>query len=152
MLPFLVTPCLVVAVQPCMERIPIKKKKKKKVAEMLKTSGDTGVRLVADLANDMIRNGTIPSDWENSYITNIYKGKGDALIRGNYRGLKLLDHVMKEIKRVKEKIIRKRVFIDDMQYGFMSGRGTNDAIFILKQLQEKHLAKKRKLFFAFVDP
>ena len=27
MLPFLVTPCLVVAVQPCMERIPIKKKK-----------------------------------------------------------------------------------------------------------------------------
>ena len=28
MLPFLVTPCLVVAVQPCMERIPIKKKKK----------------------------------------------------------------------------------------------------------------------------
>ena len=29
-LPFLVTPCLVVAVQPCMERIPIKKKKKKK--------------------------------------------------------------------------------------------------------------------------
>ena len=26
MLPFLVTPCLVVAVQPCMERIPIKKK------------------------------------------------------------------------------------------------------------------------------
>ena len=122
------------------------------VAEMLKTSGDTGVRLVADLANDMIRNGTIPSDWENSYITNIYKGKGDALIRGNYRGLKLLDHVMKEIKRVKEKIIRKRVFIDDMQYGFMSGRGTNDAIFILKQLQEKHLAKKRKLFFAFVDP
>ena len=30
MLPFLVTPCLIVAVQPCMERIPIKKKKKKK--------------------------------------------------------------------------------------------------------------------------
>ena len=30
MLPFLVTPCLVVAVQPCMERLPIKKKKKKK--------------------------------------------------------------------------------------------------------------------------
>ena len=33
MLPFLVTPCLVVAVQACMERIPIKKKKKKKIAE-----------------------------------------------------------------------------------------------------------------------
>ena len=48
---------------------------------MLKVSGDTGARWVADLAND------------------IYKGKGDALERGNYRGLKLLDHVMKGIER-----------------------------------------------------
>ena len=32
------------------------------VAEMLKASGDTGARLVADLANDMVRNGVIPSD------------------------------------------------------------------------------------------
>ena len=70
---------------------------------MLKASGDTGARLVADLANDMVRNGVIPSDWEDSFIINIYKGKGDALERGNYRGLKLLDHVMKGIERVIEK-------------------------------------------------
>ena len=66
---------------------------------MLKASGDTGARLVADLANDMVRNGVIPSDWEDSFIINIYKGKGDALERGNYRGLKLLDHVMKGMER-----------------------------------------------------
>ena len=30
------------------------------VAETLKASSDTSVRLVADLANDMVRNGTIP--------------------------------------------------------------------------------------------
>ena len=75
---------------------------------MLKASGDTGARLVADLANDMVRNGVIPSDWEDSFIINIYKGKGDALERGNYRGLKLLDHVMKGIERVIEKIIREK--------------------------------------------
>ena len=28
---------------------------------MLKASGDIGARLVADLANDMVRNGAIPS-------------------------------------------------------------------------------------------
>ena len=104
-----------------------------------------------DLANDMIRNDTIPSDWENSSIINIYKRKGYALIRGNYRGLKLLDHVMKRIDRVIEKIIRERVFIDDMQFRFMLGRGTTDAIFILRQLQEKHLAENKKLHFVFVD-
>ena len=70
---------------------------------------------------------------------------GDALERGNYRGLKLLDHVMKGMER------RERISIDDMQFGFMPGRGTTDAIFILRQLQEKHLAKNKKLYFAFVD-
>ena len=121
------------------------------VAEMLKASGDTGARLVADLANDMVRNGVIPSDWEDSFIINIYKGKGDALEGGNYRGLKLLDHVMKGMERVIEKIIRERISIDDMQFGFMPGRGTTDAIFILRQLQEKHLAKNKKLYVSFVD-
>ena len=43
------------------------------VAEMLKASSDTGVWLVADFPNDMIRNGTISSDWENSI--NPIKGK-----------------------------------------------------------------------------
>ena len=38
-----------------------------------------------------------------------------------------------------------------MQFGFMPGRGTTDPIFILRQLQEKHLAKNKKLYFAFVD-
>ena len=32
------------------------------VQEMLKASGDTGARLVTDLANEMVRNGVIPSD------------------------------------------------------------------------------------------
>ena len=112
------------------------------VAEILKASGDTGVRLVADLANDMIRNDTIPSDWENSFIINIYKGKGDALVRDNYRGPNLLDDPMNRIERVMEKIIRE----GDMQFGFMS-----DTIFILRQFQEKHLTKNRKLYFTLVD-
>ena len=71
--------------------------------------------------------------------------------RGNYRGLKLLDHVLKVIERVVEKIMREQVDIDDMQFGFMPGRGTTDATVILRQLQEKYMSKDKKLFFAFVD-
>ena len=33
----------------------------------------------------------------------------------------------------------------------MPGKGTTDAIFILRQMQEKFLAKDKKLYFAFVD-
>ena len=34
---------------------------------------------------------------------------------------------MKGIERVIEKIIRERISIDDMQFGFMPGRGTTDS-------------------------
>ena len=123
------------------------------VAEMLKASCDTGARLVADLANYMVRNGVLPSEWEDSFIINIYKGKGDALERGNYRGLKLLDHVMKGIERVIEKIIRERISIDDMQFGFMPGRGTTDAIFILLRTRNctSHLLTLKRRSIAYQE-
>ena len=38
-----------------------------------------------------------------------------------------------------------------MQFGFMSGRGTTDAIFIVSQLQEEYLSKSEDLWMAFVD-
>ena len=38
-----------------------------------------------------------------------------------------------------------------MQFGFMAGKGTTDAIFIVCQLQEKYLAKQKDLWMAFVD-
>ena len=50
-----------------------------------------------------------------------------------------------------EGLIRQRVEIDEMQCGFMSGRGTTDAIFIVRQLQEKHLAANKPLYIALVD-
>ena len=56
----------------------------------------------------------MPSDREMSVIINCFKGKGDAVERGNFRGLKLLDHLMKVFERVIEKYIREAVNIDDM--------------------------------------
>ena len=69
----------------------------------------------------------------------------------NYRGLKLVDQVLKVVERVIEKMIRECIVIDDMQFGFMPGRGTTDAIFIVRQLQEKFLDKNKNLYFAFIN-
>ena len=88
----------------------------------------------------------VPSDWQMSVIINCFKGKGDAVECGNFRGLKLLDHLMKVFERVIEKYIRKAVNIDDMP-----GNGTIDAIFITCIMQERFLAKKNDLYFTFVD-
>ena len=122
------------------------------VAEMLKPVGEAGAVEVRDLIEDIISEGCIPTDWQESFIVNLYWAKGDALNRGNYRGLKLIEQVMKVLERVVEGLVRQRVEIDEMQYGFMSGRGTTDAIFIVRQLQEKHLAANKPLYMAFVDP
>ena len=93
----------------------------------------------------------IPTDWQESFILNLYKGKGDALERGNYRGLKLTDQVMKLLEPVLDSFIREIVDIDAMHFGFERGRDTTDAIFIIHQLQEKRIAANKPLYFAFVD-
>ena len=55
--------------------------------------------MIRDLATAIIRDGKVPTYWEQSFIVCLYKGKGDALDRGNYRGLKLTEQAMKIIER-----------------------------------------------------
>ena len=121
------------------------------VVEMIRAAGDTGATMIRDLAVDIIRDGKIPTDWEQSFIVCLYKGKGDALVRGNYQGLKLTEQVLKVLERIVDGLIRQLVSIDDSQFGFVPGRGTTDAIFTVRQLQEKYLAVNKRLYMAFVD-
>ena len=53
-----------------------------------------------------------------------------ALERGNYRWLKLADKILKIVETVIEKFIIKKVDIDEVQFGFMPGCGTANAILI----------------------
>ena len=50
-----------------------------------------------------------------------------------------------------ENRIRQQIDIDDMQFGFIKGKGTTDAIFIVRQMQEKFRSKGNKLYFGCVD-
>ena len=52
---------------------------------------------------------------------------------GSYRGIKLLEHAMKVVERISKHRIRQQIVIDDMQFGFMKGKGTTDAIFMARQ-------------------
>ena len=80
-----------------------------------------------------------------------YKGKGNSLERGNYRGLKLTDQILKIAEKNIEKLIRQQVDIGEMQFGFKPEYRTTNVIFILTQLQEKYEAKRKNLYFVFVD-
>ena len=58
---------------------------------------------------------------------------------------------MKILERIVDGLIRQVVSIDNSQFGFVPGRGTPDAIFMVRQLQEKYLAVNKRLYIAFVD-
>ena len=119
--------------------------------EIILAGGDDIILAITHLINCIIADNKIPDDWCLSYMINCYKGEGDALLRGNYRGLKLLDQVMKVMEHILATIIRTQLDIDAMQFDFMPGRGTTDAIFILQQVHKKYLGKHKDLYFAFVN-
>jgi len=120
-------------------------------SEMLTATGELGIQWMTNLCNTIVREGKIPVDWGKSWLVSIYKGKGDAMECGSYRGVKLLEHALKVFERVIESRVRRKVDIDAMQFGFRAGKGTTDAIFIVRQLQERYIAKNKDLWMAFVD-
>ena len=79
------------------------------VEEMIRAAGDMAAPMIRDLTAAIICDGKVPSDWEQSSIVCLYKGKWDALERGNYRGLKLTEQaeqVMKVLERIVDGLIR----------------------------------------------
>jgi len=89
----------------------------------------------------IVAQGRIPDDWKSSILLPVFKGKGDPMECRSYRVIKLLEHAMKVIERVFERTIREKVRIDAMQFGFMSRKGTTDAIFTVRQMQDKYGCK-----------
>ena len=47
----------------------------------------------------------IPNEWKTNMIVAMFKGKGDVICCESYRGVKLLEHVMKIVEWVLERQI-----------------------------------------------
>ena len=61
-------------------------------AEMLQAAGEAGIRWVTEICNAILKEGRQFRRTGNAvWIVSVYKGKGDALECGSYRGIKLLD-------------------------------------------------------------
>ena len=75
------------------------------IVEMLKAAGSKGIDFLRELIKSVVKHDKIAEVWEMGFILNLYKGKGDALNRGNYRGLKLTEHVIKVMERIVDGMI-----------------------------------------------
>jgi len=119
--------------------------------EMIQAREGIGTHWLLDLCNGIVKEGCIPEDWKSSMVLPIYKGKGDPMECGSYTGIKLLKHAMKVVERIFEHRIRQQIEVDDMQFGFMKGKGTTDAIITVRQMKENFRVKGKKLYIGFVD-
>ena len=73
--------------------------------EMIVASGEIGVKVMMKLCQHVLDSRGMPDEWKTSVIVPIFKGKGDAMSCGSYRGVKLLEHAMKFVERVLERQI-----------------------------------------------
>ena len=119
--------------------------------DMIMASGKFGVGVLKKLCHRVLDRKSMPEEWKTSFAVPIFKGKEDVMDCGAYRGVKLLEHAMKIVERVLEKRIRELVKVDAMQFGFMPGKVTTDALFILRRMREEFRGKEKKLYMCFVD-
>ena len=119
--------------------------------DMIIASGTFRVGVMKKLCQRVLDGDGVPEEWKTSVVVPICKGKGNMMDCGAYRGVKLLEDAMKIVERVLENRIRELVMIDEMQFGFMPGKGTTHALFILKRMQEEFRGREKKLYECFVD-
>ena len=64
----------------------------------------------------------------------------------------LMSHTMKVWERIIEAKLRDRVEISKQQYGFMPGKRTTDAMFVLRMLMEKVQGRSKRATLCIHGP
>ena len=113
--------------------------------------GESGVDMMHEILKRVWEEEQMPEEWKKSAIVPIYKQNGDPREYRNFRGITLLEYGLKMFEKILKRRLRKLITVNNMQYGFSSGKGTTDAVFIIQQLQEKHQEVYKDFFFTFVD-
>ena len=110
---------------------------------MIVLSGEIRIGVMLELCQGVLDGRGMPDEWALSVVVPIFKGKVDVMSCGAYWGVKFLEHAMKIVEKVLERRLRSMVKVDKMQFGCMPGKGTIDAVFILRRLQEEFLDKEK---------
>jgi len=63
--------------------------------ELINALGELSREWIYSLLGKIWSTEKMPEDWKESELVKLYKQKGDILSCGNYRGIKLLEHMLK---------------------------------------------------------
>ena len=113
--------------------------------------GDIAIVCLTKMFNTIFRSNKMLEEWRRSILVPIYKNKREIQGCTTYRGIKLMSHTMKLWKRVIEQHLRGTTHISTNQFGFMPGRSTTEAIFLIRQVMERFREQKGYVVVVVVE-
>lgn len=112
-------------------------------AEALKAGGQTVIKAMKAVIDDIWRTGNWPDQWVVSELVTLPKVPGTQDC-SKYRTVSLISHASKILLE----ILRKRLEyyltpqIAEEQFGFTAGKGTTDAILVIRNITQKVAEKQ----------
>jgi len=121
----------------------------------LQKGGESLLNALLLLFNFSWAHGCVPDAWRCAEVLPLYKGKGAQADANNYRPISLTSCVA----RCLEGLIHARLYplserlgmLSERQFGFRTGRGTQDALFSLTEWIKLRLNHKGGAVVAFLD-
>ena len=122
------------------------------VSEMLEAAGEFGIRKLTRLANRIYDSGDVPEKMRESVLIALPKKPG-AVQCEKHRTICLASQIGKVILRVIRKRMNGKIEerLDEKQYGFRKGKGTRNAIFILRMIIERSLEMQKDVYLCYID-
>ena len=122
------------------------------VVEMVEAAGEFAITKIVDLANLIYQSGKIPEKMKESEFIVIPKKEG-AVDCSKFRTISIMSQVSKIVLKVIDERLKRKVteHVKEEQYGFRKGRGTRNAIFVLRTAMERCIEKQKDVFMCFVD-
>ena len=119
-------------------------------AEALLLLDYVGERILLDLLNECFTTRTVPQEWKQALVVNIYKGKGSP---ANYRPISLLNVLYK----IYAALLQRRLapahdhHLRSTQFGFRARRSTAEPSFIIRRLQDYSAKTGHPCHILFLD-
>jgi len=119
--------------------------------DVLKLFGEGGLKITRKLINTIYETGERPKDFTEVTMIALKK-KPQATKCSDHRTISLIAHTAKIVAKIIRRRIEKK--IEDVlgdQFGFRRGKGTRDAIGMLRIISEQTLEIGEELSFCFID-
>jgi len=120
--------------------------------EMLQALEEDGIEIVWRLVNNIYEQGKFPREMLKSLFVVLPKIPG-TLDCANHRTISLMSHLLKVLLKIVLQRIRRKILpeIPQTQFGFMKDRGTRNAIFVMRMLEERAIEHQQDIFLCFID-